>query len=173
MLMTTSSVRRRLFTITLRRAQQTPPVAQLGTLREAIYRTGPQDCVQTAGSGPAWSNKPPVVASCAVIRLCEEICMVALLDTMPEGYCSLGTRQHLGHLGPIAIGAEVTITARCVRARGKFSSWQVTVRDSHETVGEGRMDFVAVHRPRYEAQRLAPKHAALGHTSSAIPCPTS
>ncbi|WP_067676993.1 thioesterase, FlK family [Nocardia miyunensis] len=72
----------------------------------------------------------------------------------------IGTRQYLGHLGPITVGAEITLTTRCVRARGRFSSWQVTVRDSHEIVGEGRMDFVAVRRPHYEARRLAPKRAA-------------
>jgi hypothetical protein len=108
-----------------------------GETRDARYRTGPQDCIQIAGPGPEWSNKPPVVAS---------------------------YRQHLGHLGPIAVGAEITITARYVRVRGRFSSWQVTVCDSHEIVGEGRMDFVAVHRPRCEAARMAPEHAALTET---------
>ncbi|MBY8856143.1 hypothetical protein K7711_06620 [Nocardia sp. CA2R105] len=115
-----------------RRSRNTPTLARVGEERDASYSTGPQDCVQAAGPGPEWSNKPPVVASYAVIRLCEEL-----------------------------VGAQITITARCVRARGCFSSWQVTVRDSHETVGEGRMDFVAVHRPHYEARRLEPKRAAL------------
>jgi predicted thioesterase len=160
--MTTETfVRRRLSPLDFRRSRSAT-LAQRGLLRDARYQTGPQDCVQTAGPGPEWSNKPPVVASYAVIRLCEELCMVALLDTMPEGYCSLGTRQNLGHLGPIAVGAEIAITVRCVRARGRYSSWHVTVRDSHEIVGQGRMDFVAVHRPCYEANRLAPKRAALG-----------
>lgn len=158
---TASAVRQRLSPNGFRRSRSTPTLARVGDERAVGYRTGPQDCVQAAGPGPEWSNKPPVVASYAVIRLCEELCMVALLETMPEGFCSLGTRQHLGHLGPIAVGAEITITARCVRARGRFSSWRVTVRDSHEVVGEGRMDFVAVHRPHYEARRLEPKRAAL------------
>lgn len=157
----TTAVRRR-FSPRSIRGPRTAPLVRRGVLRDARYRTRPEDCVQIAGPGPEWSNKPPVIASYAVIRLCEELCMVALLDAMPEGYCSLGTRQHLGHLGPIPVGAEIIITVRCVRARGTYSSWQVTVRDSHEVVGEGRMDFVAVHRPRYEAHRLAPKRAALG-----------
>ncbi|MQY18542.1 thioesterase family protein [Nocardia macrotermitis] len=161
--MSAGATRLRLSPNSFRRSRNT--LARVGDAREASYRTAAQDCVQVAGPGPEWSNKPPVVASYAVIRLCEELCMVALLETMPEGFCSLGTRQHLGHLGPIAVGSEITITARCVRARGRFSSWQVTVRDSHETVGEGRMDFVAVHRPHYEARRLAPKHAALAASS--------
>ncbi|MFF3574269.1 thioesterase family protein [Nocardia jiangxiensis] len=162
----TGSARWRLSPNGFRRSRNTPTLARVGDERDASYSTGPQDCVQAAGPGPEWSNKPPVVASYAVIRLCEELCMVALLETMPEGFCSLGTRQHLGHLGPIAVGAQITITARCVRARGRFSSWQVTVRDSHETVGEGRMDFVAVHRPHYEARRLEPKRAALSSALS-------
>ena len=138
-----------------------PAVARRGTRRAARYTTGPGDCVRSAGTGPEWSDKPEVVASCAIIRCCEELCMTALLDMIPDEFCSLGVRQDLGHLGPIAVGAEISITARCVRARGRYSSWEVVVRDSHEIVGSGRMDFVAVHRPRYEARRLEPKRAAL------------
>lgn len=87
--------------------------------------------------------------------------MAALLESLPADHCSLGMKQELGHLGPIAVGFEIEIVARCVRSRGRFSSWQVAVRDPHETVGSGRMDFVAVHRTRYESRRLAPKQAAL------------
>ena len=87
--------------------------------------------------------------------------MAALQGSMPESHCSLGVRQQLDHLGPVAVGAEIEITARCTRGRGRYSSWEIVIRDAHEVVGEGRMDFVVVHRPDYEAQRLGPKHAAL------------
>lgn len=136
-------------------------IARRGTERVASYITRAGDCVQTVGPGPEWFNKPPIVASCAAIRLCEELCMVALLETMPDGYCSLGTRQHLDHLAPIAVGAEIEISARCTDAHGRFSSWQVAIRDAHEIVGRGVMDFVAVDRVHYEAHRLAPKRAEI------------
>lgn len=80
--------------------------------------------------------------------------------TPPDGDCPPRDSSAHTALRHSPVGAEITITARCVRARGRFGSWQVTVRDSHEIVGEG-MDFGAVHRPRFEAARLTPKHAAL------------
>ncbi|MBO0853255.1 MAG: hypothetical protein J2P18_05745 [Nocardia sp.] len=144
---------------------QTSVLARCGTERTARYLTGANDCVHAAGSGRQWAYKPPVIASYAVIRWCEELCMIALLDTMPQGYCSLGVQQRLRHLGPIAVGAEIEITARCVRVGGRFSRWEVVVRDRHELVGHGHMDFVAVDRTRYEQQRLAPKSSAREQTA--------
>ncbi|MBO0882851.1 MAG: hypothetical protein J2P17_21455 [Mycobacterium sp.] len=158
--MFTTDTVQRLSPVTTRRLQA-PSVARCGTEITARHRTGPDDCVHSAGSGAQWADKPPVIASYAVIRWCEELCMIALLDAMPEGYCSLGVEQRLSHLGPIAVGSEIVITARCVRARGRFSRWEVVVRDCHELVGQGHMDFVAVYRTRYEQRRLSPKYRAL------------
>lgn len=86
------------------------------------------------------------------------------LDTGPLGWLSRidvrrPRRRPLGHLGPIAIGATIEITALCTRTHGPYSSWRITVHDAREIVGRGRMDFVVVHRTRYEARRLAPKRA--------------
>jgi predicted thioesterase len=135
---------------------------QVGATYVVRYVTEPDDCVREAGSGREWSDKPPVVASCAIIRLCEEVCMQALLqEGVPDYHCSLGVRQELEHLGPVAVGAEIEITARCIRAKGRYSSWHIVIRDAHEIVGQGHMDFVIVHRSSYEARRLAPKHAGL------------
>lgn len=138
-----------------------PTFAQLGDQRSVRYVTRPEDCVRGAGTGREWSEKPAVIASCAVIRLCEEVCMAALLENISEGFSSLGTRQVLDHLGPIAVGAEIEISARCRRVDGSYSSWDVTVADDFEIVGKGCMDFVVVHRLRFEAKRLDRKYLAI------------
>jgi len=143
-----------------------PMVARRGTVHVMRYLTRRSDSVQDVGPGREWSDKPPVVASFAVIRLCEQVCMTALLDTMPGGHCSLGSVQQLVHCGPIAIGAEIEITVRCTRSRGRHSRWQVTVRDAHEVVGRGWMEFVVVDRPRFEERRLTPKRALLKYPAA-------
>ena len=145
----------------LRPRPRNRPLAHRGALHTMSYITQPTDCVQRAGIGLEWSDKPPVVASTAVIRLCEQACMQALLPVMPQGHYSLGCGQQLDHTGPIVIGAEIRIAARCVRARAFYSRWQVTVQDAHGTVGTGWMDFVVVGKVAFEARRVAPKYAAL------------
>jgi predicted thioesterase len=125
------------------------------------YITRPEDCVQTAGVGREWSDKPAVVASCVLVRLCEQVCMRALLESMPDGYCSLGVQQQLHHHAPVVVGAEIVLTAHLTGLRDHHTSWHVTVEDRHETVASGRMDFVDVHRTRYETRRLTAKYKYL------------
>lgn len=165
----TTATLQRLYRIGIRLRSRRTDVSHPGATYVGRYVTGAEDCVHKAGFGPQWSDKPPVVASCAIIRICEELCMIALQQGMPEGHCSLGIRQQLDHLGPVAVGAEIEITARCTRGRGRYSSWHIVVRDAHEIVGQGCMDFVVVHRPGYEARRLRPKHAALALNSPSRP----
>jgi predicted thioesterase len=173
----TTAMLQRLHRIGARRTNRRTDATRPATTYVGRYVTGTDDCVHKAGSGREWSEKPPVVASCAIIRICEELCMIALQDSMPEGYCSLGVRQQLDHLGPVAVGAEIEITAKCTHIQGRYSSWQIIIRDAHEIVGQGCMDFVIVHRPDYEARRLSPKHAALALNSpsqpSTVPAPHS
>lgn len=147
--------------IGMRRTSRRADVAPTGTTYVRRYVTAVEDCVHNAGSGREWVSKPPVTASCAIIRICEEVCMIALQQYMPQDYCSLGVRQQLDHLGPVPIGAEIVLTAQCTNGRGRYSSWHIVIRDAQEIVAEGRMDFVVVHRPDYEARRLLPKQAAL------------
>jgi predicted thioesterase len=153
----------------MRRTSRRTDVTHPGTTYVGRYVTAAEDCVRKAGSGREWSDKPPVVASCAIIRRCEELFMIALQQGMLERHCSLGIRQQLDHLGPVAVGAEIEITARCIRGRGRYSSWHIIVRDADEIVGQGRMDFVVVHRSRYEARRLNPTRAALALDSPSRP----
>ncbi|MFD9959716.1 hotdog domain-containing protein [Amycolatopsis sp. NPDC058986] len=145
---------------------------RIGETRSARYVTQPGDCVRLGGPGPEWTDKPPVVASYVLIRLCEQYCMAVLLETMPRGYCSVGSGQHLNHRGPIAIGAEIETTVRCAEAAGLRSRWDVTVRDAHSVVGEGWMTFALVEKAGFEARHVAPKYdmltrSAAGNTYSA------
>jgi predicted thioesterase len=149
------------------RARHLPVIVRRGTSRVVRYRTLPTDSVRDVAPGREWWDKPPVVSSVAVIRQCEELCMTALLEVIPDGHCSLGTGQQLDHCGPIAVGSEVEIQARCTRSRGRQSSWWVTVRDTHEVVGKGRFDFVIVDRSRFEERRLTPK-LVTPHTSELV-----
>ncbi|GHF80987.1 putative thioesterase [Amycolatopsis bartoniae] len=144
-----------------RRTPRRPALAQVGTVRQSRYVTQAADCVQQGGPGREWSDKPPVVASYVLVKLCEQYCMVALLENMPEGYCSVGSGQLLNHRAPVVIGAEVTFTVRCTEARGSYSKWEVVVEDSHGVVGDGWMAFAVVHKADFEARRIAPKHAAV------------
>ncbi|GAA1978346.1 thioesterase family protein [Amycolatopsis minnesotensis] len=144
-----------------RRRSGSAAVARVGETRSTRYTTQPADCVQLGGPGPEWTDKPPVVASYVLIRLCEQYCMTVLLEDMPHGHCSLGSGQHFDHRGPIAVGAEIETTVRCVAAEDLRSKWEVTVRDAQDVVGAGWMAFALVDKARFEARHVTPKYATL------------
>ncbi|MFE0019836.1 thioesterase family protein [Amycolatopsis sp. NPDC059021] len=141
-------------------------LVRVGETRCVRYVTQPGDCVRLGGPGPEWTDKPPVVASYVLIRLCEQYCMAVLLETMPRGYCSVGSGQHLKHRGPIAIGAEIETTVRCAEAAGLRSRWEFTVRDPHSVVGEGWMTFAVVEKAGFEARHVTPKYAMLTRSAA-------
>jgi acyl-CoA thioesterase FadM len=80
--------------------------------------------------------------------------------------CSLGVQQQLHHHAPVVVGAEIVLTAHLTCLRDHHTSWHVTVEDRHETVASGHMDFVNVHRTRYETRRLAAKYPTIPTTES-------
>jgi fluoroacetyl-CoA thioesterase len=129
----------------------------LGQTRTATYTSHPGDSVCAVPDGPEWGAKPDIVSSGRLLQLCEGPCMDAIRAVMTPAECSLGRRAHLEHHAPAAIGDTLTITARCVRAAGRFSAWVVTVTDAVETVGVGCMEFAVVDRVQYDTTRVAPK----------------
>lgn len=135
-----------------------------GTVRTVRYQVTAADSVRRlAGRSVEFARKPDVVASARLLELCEWPCMDAVRDAIAPAECSLGARQHLDHQAPIAIGAELTITARCTVATHPYSEWEVDVHDGHETVGQATLAFVVVDQDTFERQRLRPK------TTAAIP----
>lgn len=129
-----------------------------GTVRTVRYQATAADSVRRlAGRSVEFARKPDIVASARLLELCEWPCMDAVRDVIEPAECSLGARQRLDHQAPIAIGAELTITARCTVAAHPYSEWEVAVHDGHEAVGRATLAFIVVDRNEFEQERLAPK----------------
>lgn len=129
-----------------------------GTVRTVRYQASADDSVQRlAGRSAEFARKPDIVASARLLELCEWPCMDAVREVIEPAECSLGARQRLDHHAPIAIGAELTITARCTVAAHPYSEWEVDVHDGHEAVGRATLAFIVVDRVEFEQERLTPK----------------
>jgi predicted thioesterase len=136
-------------------------VAAHGQTKTVHYEVGPDDSVRAlAHRGPEFRRKPDVMASARLLELAELPCMDVLREHIAPHQCTLGTRQHVEHRGAVAIGARLTITARCAVAEGAYSEWRVTVHDGHEDVWRGTLGFVVVDLADFERRHLGPKQRA-------------
>lgn len=126
--------------------------------RTVGYTVTAEDSVRTIGLSPEFhSRKPDIMASARLVAICEWPCMDQLRERMEPHQWTLGTRQHLHHMAPVLIGARLTITARCLGSKGRYSTWQVEVHDEHEQVCRAVLDFATVDRHDFEDRRLRPK----------------
>jgi predicted thioesterase len=139
------------------------PDPLFGSAVDVYYDVTPADSVRClAGRSIEFLRKPNIVASARLLELCEWPCMDVIGEVIADHECSLGVRQELDHRAPIAIGAHLTITARCTVARHPYSQWEVRVHDGHEDVGHATMAFIVVDRADFEERHLTPKAAPLG-----------
>jgi predicted thioesterase len=124
------------------------------------YVVAEADSVRAIGRSAEFTEyKPPVMASARLIEVCEWLAMEMLRDDLEPHECSLGVWQHARHSGPIAIGSRLRITVERTSRRGRYSEWDVVVRDEFEEVGHARLGFVAVHQEEFTTRRV---HAKVG-----------
>jgi predicted thioesterase len=79
------------------------------------------------------------------VALCEWPAMDALRQVMRDDQDSLGTRVHISHRAPVRVGAQLTITARCLGVTGRSSRWDVSVCTGTQLVASGWVEFAVVH----------------------------
>jgi fluoroacetyl-CoA thioesterase len=134
----------------------------VGTTQTVTYRVGRENMVQRLLPGVAeFIRKPEVMASGWLLGVCEWPAMLALGRQMRDDECSLGTRFEIAHLAPVPAGATLTVRARCERAEGRYSEWQVDASDDLELVASGVLGFCVVDLERFTTRRLEPKSAFL------------
>lgn len=136
------------------------------------YVVAEADSVRAIARSPEFTEyKPPVMASARLIEVCEWLAMEMLRDDLEPHECSLGVWQHVRHSGPIAIGARLRITVERTSGRGRYSEWEVVVRDEFEEVGHARLGFVAVHQEEFTKRRVHTKAGARPRSRATVTGP--
>ncbi|GAA2639435.1 hypothetical protein GCM10010399_86020 [Dactylosporangium fulvum] len=102
------------------------------------------DTAQAVGSGDV-----PVLGTPRVLALAEAATVGATASRLPPGFTTVGTRIELEHRAATPIGAKVVAEARLAKADGRKLVFEISVRDGHQVVAEGRVERVIVERQRF------------------------
>jgi fluoroacetyl-CoA thioesterase len=79
-----------------------------------------------------------VYATPEMVRDMEYTCRNYLLEHLDAGEDSVGARVEIEHLAPTLLGMWVEVTATVAEVKGRFVSFDFTVRDALDEVGRGR-----------------------------------
>ena len=128
------------------------PSLAAGVTIEKTYRV---DAERTIGF---MGDAARVYATPMMLRDIEMTCRELLLLHLDPGEDSVGTRVELDHLGPTLLGMSVTVRASVTEVKGRAVSFDVTVTDPVEKVGQCRHNRFVVDVKKTE-ERLKAKAA--------------
>ncbi len=117
---------------------------EVGQSAQLVAMVGVDDTAVALGSGDV-----PVLATPRLIAWCETATVDAVAATLPSGKTTVGARVEFDHLGPSAVGAEVTVTARLMAVSGRTLDFSVEAIEKGKTVGRGTIRRVLVDRDQF------------------------
>ncbi|MHB1740823.1 MAG: thioesterase family protein [Actinomycetes bacterium] len=121
---------------------QGPEIGLTGVVTAAVRV---EDTAMALGSGDV-----EVLGTPRVLALMEAACLAALAGRLPEDRTSVGSRVHLEHAYPAAVGVPVVATATLVSVQGRALRFDVAVLDADERVlAHGSLARVVVDRARF------------------------
>ncbi|MGH9573567.1 MAG: thioesterase family protein [Candidatus Acidiferrales bacterium] len=82
---------------------------------------------------------PPVLSTPRMIQLMEHASTRAILDELPPGTISVGTRIEVDHLKAVPDGATVRARARLSGYQGRFLVFDVEATSGDIVIGRGRV----------------------------------
>ncbi len=97
-----------------------------------------------------------VYATPAMVSDVEYTCRDFLVENLPKGQDSVGTRVEIDHLAPTLLGMWAEIRVEVVSVEGRRVTFAFEVCDALETVGRGIHVRFIVDKPK-TAERLAAK----------------
>ncbi|GAA0723623.1 thioesterase [Dactylosporangium roseum] len=116
----------------------------VGAVTRAELTVTDADTAQAVGSGDV-----PVLGTPRVLALAEAATVGATASRLPPGFTTVGTRIELEHRAATPIGVKVVAEARLAKADGRKLVFEISVRDGHQVVAEGRVERVIVDRRRF------------------------
>ncbi len=119
---------------------------QTGQQATSEFTVTESDTAAALGSGDL-----PVLGTPRLLAWCEAATCAAVVDGLPAGRTSVGTRVRLDHVGASPVGARVRVVATLAHVDGRLLRFEVvaTHADDARLVGHGEVTRVVVDRERF------------------------
>ena len=127
---------------------------EVGTRTERRFTVGEEQLASRYGSGLA-----DVLATPALVGLCEATARHAVDPTLPADRVTVGLSVRLRHLAPTPPGMRVTVRATLAEIDGRRLRFELEAWDEVERVAEGEHERFIVDAARF-AERAAAKQRA-------------
>ncbi len=95
------------------------------------------------------SGDVPVLATPAVVALCEKATVGAVAGSLEPGTTTVGTRVDIEHLAPSVVGAVVVASGRLTGVDGRRLTFAVEAHDGDVLVARGSVWRAVVDRERF------------------------
>ena len=119
-----------------------------GQAAEQSYVVDESDTATALGSGDV-----PVLGTPRLLAWLEAATVRAVMDGLPDGATSVGTRVDLEHVAASPVGVTVTVKAELVAVDGRLVQFDVVaLHPDGELVAHGRITRVNVDRARFVAR---------------------
>jgi fluoroacetyl-CoA thioesterase len=125
----------------------------VGLKGRATLVVGEEHTAMRVGSGGVTALATPVM-----ITLMEAAAVDAVVDALPEGQDSVGTKVDVDHRAATPLGMAVEAEAELIGIDGRILTFRVSARDAVEIIGEGTHLRAVIDTARFD-QRLARKAA--------------
>jgi fluoroacetyl-CoA thioesterase len=111
-----------------------------GVAAERVLEVAPEDTAAAVGSGSM-----PVLGTPRLLAWCEAVTCDAVEDLLAVGETTVGTRVHLEHLAPSAVGDWVTVRAEVTSVDGRRLGFVVEgVAADGRSLARGTVERVVV-----------------------------
>ena len=91
------------------------------------------DTAKEVGSGNL-----AVYGTPAMIAFVENTALKAVVEKLENNKTTVGTKVDINHLSPTPVGEKVTCSVELTEVNGSQLTFDVTVEDEHNKIGEGR-----------------------------------
>jgi fluoroacetyl-CoA thioesterase len=98
------------------------------------------------------ASLPPVLSTPRMIQMMEQASVMAVLNDLPPGTISVGTRIEVDHLKAVPEGATVYASAKLAAYQGRFLIFDVEARSGEHVIGRGKV-FRAIVEPGLHGQK--------------------
>jgi predicted thioesterase len=123
----------------------------VGASARAVFTVTDDDTAVALGSGSL-----PVLGTPRLLAWCESTTCAALVDALPSGSTSVGTRVELEHRAPSAVGSSVTVEATVDQVEGRAVRFALRARhDDGAEVAVGAVTRVVLEADRFLSRLMS------------------